>query len=530
VPLVIDKKGSGEARPGDLAVVRPGRGRAKLERVLGSAKAIENVLEGLLVEAGERAGFEPFDEREPSLEGRVDLRDELTFTIDPETAKDFDDALTLLDDRVFVHIADVSWFVQAGTPLDRGAGQRAFSVYVPGLVSPMLPPELSDDLCSLRPNVDRLCVTVEVELGSGEPRFYRSVIRSDARLTYAQAEAILAGREHAEPELVEALRRAERVTTELREQRFARGALRIESGDLAFEFDGEGGVANAWRESEPHAHMLVEELMILANEAVAGLLAGRRREALYRVHERPEPQAVELLLSKLADLGVPTPPAPDPMTPLDAAAVAAAASERVMLYGAQSGRGAYAFPALVLRSLKQARYDPSNLGHSGLASPAYCHFTSPIRRYPDLVCHRALLRELGALDEPLPEDLPELAEHASVREREAAQLEYRADEISLAWLLERRLFELGWETMFEGEIVGLIPSGLFVLFDQVFEGFVPARRLAGDYFELNTLGTALVGRRGGRKYRLGDPIDVRVQEIRRNEGKVELSPVVDSRR
>ena len=524
LPLVLDKHGSGAAQPGDLAVARPGRGRAKVERVLGRANAIENVLEGLLVEAGERGGFEPYDPREPSLEGRVDLRDELTFTIDPETAKDFDDALTLLDDRVFVHIADVSWFVEAGTPLDRGAAGRAFSVYVPGLVSPMLPPELSDDLCSLRPNVDRLCVTVEVELGSGEPRFYRSVIRSDARLTYAQAEAILAGRERAEPELLEALQGAERVTTELRERRFARGALRIEGGDVAFEFDGEGGVANAWRESEPHAHMLVEELMILANEAVAGLLAGRRREALYRVHERPEPQSVELLLSKLADLGVPTPSAPDRMTPLDAAAVAAAASEGVTRHAAQSGRGRAAFPALVLRALKQARYDPGNLGHSGLASPAYCHFTSPIRRYPDLVCHRALLRELGVSDDPLPEDLPELAEQASVREREAAQLEYRADEICLAWLLERRLFELSWEASFEGEIVGLIPSGLFALFEDVFEGFVPARRLAGDYFELNTLGTALVGRRGGRIYRLGDPIEVRVQEIRRSEGKIELKP------
>jgi ribonuclease R len=154
----------------------------------------------------------------------------------------------------------------------------------------------------------------------------------------------------------------------------------------------------------------------------------------------------------------------------------------------------------------------------------------PIWRYPDLVCHRALLHELGASDEPLPEDLPELAEHASVRERDAAQLEYRADEICLAWLLDQRLFELGSETVFEGEIVGLIPSGLFVLFEEVFEGFVPARRLAGDYFELNTLGTALVSRRGGRRYRLGDPMEVRVEEIRRNEGKVELSPVVDSRR
>jgi ribonuclease R len=524
VPLVLEKRGAGEVRPGDLAVVRGGRGRAKLERVLGRANVIETVLEGLLVEEGERGGFEPYDSRKPSLEGRVDLRDELTFTIDPETAKDFDDALTLHDDRVFVHIADVSWFVPAGTPLDRGAARRAFSVYVPGLVAPMLPPELSDDLCSLRPNLDRLCVTVEVELGSGEARFYRSVIRSKARLTYAQAEAILAGRERAEPALLEALRRAERLTTELRERRFGRGALRIEGGDLVFRFDGDGGVKAAWREVEPHAHMLVEELMILANEAVAGLLAGRRREALYRVHDRPEPQSVELLLSKLADLGVPTPPAPEPMTPLDAAAVAAAASERVTQYAEQSGRGSAALPALVLRALKQARYDPSNLGHSGLASPAYCHFTSPIRRYPDLVCHRALLRELGVSDEPLPEDLPKLAEHASVRERDAAQLEYRADELCLSWLLERRLFELGWDAPFEGEIVGLIPAGLFVLFDGVFEGFVPARRLAGDYFELNPLGTALVGRRGGRRYRLGDQIDVRVQELRRNEGKVELAP------
>ncbi|TML52797.1 MAG: RNB domain-containing ribonuclease [Actinobacteria bacterium] len=524
VPVIVDRKGSGEARPGDLALVDGRRGRARLERVFGRADRIEAVLEALLVEEGERGGFEPFDAVEPSLDGRVDLREELAFTIDPITAKDFDDALTLHEDRVLVHIADVSWFVPAGSPLDRGASGRAFSVYVPGLVSPMLPPELSDDLCSLRPHVDRACVTVEVELASGEASFYRSVIRSDARLTYDQAAAILAGREAAEPALLEALRRAERVTSELRERRFARGALRIESSEPVFEFDGEGGVADSRRESEPKGHMLVEELMILANEAVAGLLAGRRREALYRVHERPEPQAVELLLAKLADLGVPTPPAPERLGPADAALLAAAASERVMEYTRQSGRGHDAFPALVLQSLKQARYDPRNLGHAGLASAAYCHFTSPIRRYPDLVCHRALLRELGVSDEPLPEDLPELAEHASVRERAAAQLEYRADEICLAWLLEQRLFEAGWETAFEGEITGLIPSGLFARFGGVFEGFVPARRLPGDYFELNELGTALVGRRGGRGYRLGDALEVQVLDIRRNEGKVELKP------
>jgi ribonuclease R len=532
-PLLLDRKGAGDARPGDLAVVRKGRGRARVERVLGPASSIEVVLEGLLVEEGELRGFEPYDPPAIDPENRVDLRDALSFTIDPETAKDFDDALTVEEDRALVHIADVSWFVTAGSPLDRGAAARAFSVYVPGLVSPMLPPELSEELCSLRPHTDRLCVTVEIPLAqglpAGEPSFYRSVIRSRERLTYGRAEAILAGREQAEPELAEALNRAERLAQALRERRFTRGALRVESPEVVFAFDGRGGVERAWRESEPHAHMLIEELMILANELVAGLLAGRRREALYRVHERPEPQSVSLLLARLADLGVPTPPAPERMGPEDAAAVAGAASELVTEYTTRAGRGRDAFPALVLQSLKQARYDPQNLGHSGLASTAYCHFTSPIRRYPDLVVHRALLRELGLSDEPLPEDLTEHAAHASARERQAAKLEYRADELCLAWLLEQRLFELGWEATFEGEVTGVIPSGLFLRFEGVFEGYVPARRLPGDYFELNELATALVGRRGGRTYRLGDRLEVRVQDIRRSEGKVELGPAPGAR-
>jgi ribonuclease R len=523
-PLLLDRKGISDAGPGDLAVVRKRRGRARVERVLGPASSIEVVLEGLLVEEGELRGFEPYSPPELDVEGRGDLRDRLAFTIDPETAKDFDDALTLEDDRAFVHIADVSWFVAAGSPLDRGAAERAFSVYVPGLVSPMLPPELSEELCSLRPNVDRLCVTVEIPLPDGEPSFYRSVIRSRERLTYGRAESILAGRERADDELAEALRRAERLAQTLRDRRFARGALRVESPEVVFAFDGRGGVERAWRESEPHAHMLVEELMILANELVAGLLAGRRREALYRVHESPEPQSVALLLARLADLGVPTPPAPEQMGPRDAAQVAGAASELVTEYAGKTGRGRGAFPALVLQSLKQARYDPRNLGHSGLASTAYCHFTSPIRRYPDLVVHRALLRELGVSDERLPDDLDAHAEHASQRERHAARLEYRADELCLAWLLEQRLFELGWEATFEGEITGLIPSGLFVRFGDAFEGYVPVRRLPGDYFELNELATALVGRRGGRRYRLGDALEVRVADIRRSEGKVELEP------
>jgi len=211
------------------------------------------------------------------------------------------------------------------------------------------------------------------------------------------------------------------------------------------------------------------------------------------------------------------------MSPREAERVAAAASELVTGYVRQSKRGREAFPSLVLRSLKQARYDAQNLGHSGLASHSYCHFTSPIRRYPDLVCHRALLREIGQGDDAAAGDLQDVAEQASAKERAASQVEYLADEICLAWLLEKELFELGWEHDFEGEITGVIGSGLFARFGDVFEGYVPARRLPGDYFELNPLATALVGRRRGGTYRLGDPISVRVEKIERYEGKVELS-------
>ncbi|HEY0415515.1 MAG TPA: ribonuclease R family protein [Gaiellaceae bacterium] len=521
VPVVLETKGTGALERGDLAVVRLGRGRARVERSLGPAGHVENVLEALLVERGARQPFEPHEPPAADVEGRVDLRGLLTYTIDPDTAKDFDDALSFRreDDgiRAWVHIADVSWFVGAGTPLDRGAAQRAFSTYVPGRVAPMLPPDLADDLCSLRPYQDRLCVTVEIP-PTGEPVFYRSVIRSDARLTYGQAQ-----RREAPPEILEALALNDELATELRARRFGRGALQVQTPEVVFDFDGEGGVAAARLEGEPHAHMLVEELMILANEHVAAFLASRNRAALYRVHEPPDPQAVERLVAKLVDLGVPTPPVPERLSPKAAAALAGEASKLVATYAAQSGRGREAFPSLVLRALKQARYDPRNLGHAGLASTAYCHFTSPIRRYPDLVVHRALLRELGFSDDPLPDDLTGLAEHASAREREAAQIEYLADEICLAWLLERELFTRGWGEVWEGEIVGLIGSGLFVRFGTVFEGFLPARRLTGEFFEVNDLATALAGRTTGRTYRLGDPLAVRVESIARSEGKVELA-------
>jgi ribonuclease R len=531
VPVTVDRKGSGDVSVGDLVVLRLGRGRARVETALGRSGDVGAVLEGLLWHEGVRRPHAPVPPPPEGLEpDRTDLRELFAFTIDPDEAKDFDDALSFRREgdgiRAWVHIADVSAYVPAGSPLDRDAAERAFSSYVPGRVEPMLPEQLSADLCSLRPHQDRRCVTVEVpfdsDLEPGEPLFYRSVIRSRERLTYSHAQAILAGVERAPDETTEALHLAERVATELRRRRYARGALRIEAGEVAFAFDGEGGVERAWIEAEPLAHSLVEEMMILANEAVAGLLGGRKREALYRVHEQPDPQSVELLLAKLAELEVPTPPVPEHLTPGEAAKLAARVSERVAEYTEQSGRGAEAFASLVLRALKQARYDPRNLGHSGLASRAYCHFTSPIRRYPDLVIHRALLRELGVSDDPLPEDLETAADWTSVRERELSSVEYTADEICLAWLLERRLFEQGWDAEFEGEIVGAIGSGIFVRFDAVFEGYVPARKLPNDYFELNPLATALVGRRGGFAYRLGDGIRVRVDRIEKPSGKVSL--------
>jgi ribonuclease R len=538
LPLLLEQRARSEVNLGDLVVARPGRKRSRVERVLGPASRIETVLEGLLVESGRRRDFEPYELPSPPLEDRVDLRDLLTFTIDPETAEDFDDAISVCAEeggvRVFVHIADVSAYLPSGAPLDYGAAERALSTYVPGNVAPMLPPELSENACSLRPNQDRLCVTTELlldgEYRRGEPRFYRSLIRSGARLSYGQVERILSGKENAEPELAAALELTGRVSSALRRHRFARGALRIERPELEFAFDGEGGVARAWFQTEPRAHALIEDLMILANEAVAGLLAERGREALYRVHERPDPQSLTALIAKLAALEVPTPPAPEEgsLSPQEAELLVAHIAESVNEYVAQTGRGREAFPTLVLRALKQARYDPRNLGHSGLASRAYCHFTSPIRRYPDVVCHRALLHELGLSDDALPGDLETIAEHSSITERAAAKIEFRADEICLAWLLTRRQRAEGLDERFAGEIIGLIDSGLFVRFGQVFEGFLPARRLGGDYFQLDLLGTALEGRRGGRR-RLGDEIEVEVERIERHSGKVELRPAGSQR-
>ena len=293
----------------------------------------------------------------------------------------------------------------------------------------------------------------------------------------------------------------------------------------AFEFDSDGHVVGVRAEQQTESHGLIEQLMILANEQVAGYLADRRTPTLYRVHERPEPEAIRFLVERLASLEVPTPPVPQQLAPQQAGELMAEISQLVVAHVQRSGRGSAALTSLVLRSLKQANYSPRNVGHAGLASPRYCHFTSPIRRYPDLVAHRALLGALGLDDTaPAAEDLEQAGIDCSAAERAALQVERDADDVCLAFLLERVLVERGRETVWNGEVVGLIGAGAFIRFgDEGFEGFLPARRLR-DWYDLNEEGTALIGSDSGRALRIGDPIPVIVDRVDAPRGRVDLLP------
>lgn len=526
---------------GDLVLLkvsnRGGKGHAKVARRLGRPDVARDVLEALMLDRGLRRRFDPAveraarDPRPVDFPGRRDLRELTTFTIDPASAKDFDDAISAerLGEqswRIWVHIADVSAFVRPGDLIDREAFKRGTSVYVPGKVEPMLPEGLSNGACSLRPHEDRLAVTVELELHGAAVRrasFYRSTIRSDERLEYDRVDRIFAGDEPAEEPWAQPLAAARAAAAALQARRDAQGALAIESAEPEFSFNRDGHVTEAVEVAQTEAHRVIEHLMILANEQVAKLLAERKVPALYRVHERPDGSAAQRLVAQLASLGVPTPPLPEQPTAQQGAEAIAAASHLVEAHVRRTGRGAAGLNNLVLRSLKQARYDPRNLGHTGLGLEHYCHFTSPIRRYPDLVCHRALLSAVGGgEDAPAAARLAGAADWTSQRERDAMQVERSADDVARCFLLERRLFETGLTQEFDGEVTGVIGAGAFVAFGDGYAGMLPVRKLRGDWWELNEEGTILHGERSGKAIRIGDAVRVVVDRVDAPRGRVDV--------
>jgi ribonuclease R len=575
--LAVSLARSGAAA-GDLVLVsiRPSRrgGRAEIVRRLGRPDIARDVIEALMIDRGLARRFDSAVEREAGdasggVAERRDLRELPTFTIDPASARDFDDAISAERTtggtiRVHVHIADVAAFVAPGSLVDREARRRATSVYVPGAVEPMLPGALSNEKCSLVAGEDRLAVSVELELAGARvvrASFARSLMRSDERLDYDRVDRIFAGREGAAEPWGSALEAAREAASALGAERMRRGGLELEGGEPEFAFDRAGRVRSMLVPEQTEAHRLIEHLMIAANEQVAKLLADRGEPALYRVHEEPDPQRVERLVAALASLGVPTPPVGEQLSPSQAGELVGLISQAVERYTRAAGRGKRAFASLILRSLKQAYYSPRNIGHAGLRSPRYCHFTSPIRRYPDLICHRALLAAIGAGEHrPDATALAELGQWTSLREREAIDVERAADDIARCFLLARQDDERTWE----GEVVGLIGAGAFVAFGDGYEGMLAMRRLRGGnagrrtgdpgrgtrhpvrgtggpvrqadragragnaggtgWWELNEEGTILHETRGGATIRLGDPLRVRVRGIDAVRGRVDLEP------
>ncbi|MHB1194817.1 MAG: ribonuclease R [Longimicrobiales bacterium] len=451
---------------------------------------------------------------------RVDRTDLLVVTVDPADAKDHDDALSverLADGRweVGIHIADVGHFVPEGGPVDEEARGRGTSVYLVDRVIPMLPERLSGDICSLREGVERLAVsaflTVDAAGSVHAQRFQRTRLRSRRRLSYEQVQEMLDGLATLGDGVDEALRTLDDLARGMRKRRSERGALDLDLPEARVLLDADGIPLDIQMVVRLEAHRLIEDWMIAANEAVARACEARSLPALYRVHEPPVRERTEELREFLSTMGLKL-PGRRTLKPADL---------QHLLDRVRGRPEEHLVSTVTLRSLQRARYDAENLGHFGLASTAYLHFTSPIRRYPDLVVHREVVRTLVLGAPPRerdPDELQSVADQASAREQAAAEAERDSVALKKVEFMERHL---GHE--FDGRISGVAAFGFFVTLDAYFvDGLVHVNSLRDDFYRLTEGTYALVGDRGRRRYRLGDRVRVQVARVDKEDRHVDF--------
>ena len=446
------------------------------------------------------------------LKGRRDLRERPFVTIDGETAKDFDDAVLAAREgrgfRLWVAIADVSHYVREGDALDHDARERGTSVYFPRRVIPMLPEKLSNGLCSLNPRVDRLAMVCEMTISNKgvveHYEFYPAVFRSQARLTYKEVWQQLS--EGTAPDHVVLLQAVFRV---LFEARGRRGAIDFETVETRMIFDAHGKIESIVPEARNEAHRLIEECMLAANVCAGEFLADRGHPVLYRVHEVPAPEKVSALREFLGELGLQLPGGEVP-APADYARLLERIRQRPDFGLLQT---------ILLRSLRQAVYSPDNAGHFGLAFEAYAHFTSPIRRYPDLLVHRAIKACLAGRRYEGP-DWETLGRHCSETERRADDASRDVENWLKCYYMQDRVGE-----EFAGTVTGVTAFGLFVtLEDYYVDGLVHISELGRDYFRFEAPRHMLLGERTGKRFRLADKMGVRLVRVDLESRKIDLVP------